>query len=456
MLKKQGEKLSVILDFLSVMIWHIIRYWTSLLIPIFYKRIQGKNVERLQVKGPVIIAMNHPNAFADPVVFTMACFPPRLNYMARGDAFKPGLITWLLEQIGIVPIFRIQDGGREGLKKNDEAYRRVNALLKKNAKVIIFAEGLCVQERRLRPLKKGVARMVFGAYEFLNNDKLLVVPVGVNYSKPDKFRSNVFYNVGEPIPVKEFIEDYRKNPARAQSAFLTHLEPRMKELITHINEPANDVAVYMLEQLCKKDWMKEQGLAHRNLDHQLTVQKQITARVNAASNLRNPALETFKEKGKIYFETLHRNGLRDWLINPKQNKWVNAPLLGIRVLLLMLGLPIYLVGLLGNLPQLFITDRVTRKLVKKPEFYASFAIGVGMVVFLAFYLVWFFTAYAFAETVFPAWITIVGFMLSGVFCLQYHPFLLKTIGIFKILKNRTLANKLAAMRQEVMNELNKF
>jgi 1-acyl-sn-glycerol-3-phosphate acyltransferase len=208
------------------------------------------------VKAPVIIAMNHPNAFMDPVAFTAVCFPPRLKYMARGDAFKPGPITWLLEQIGIVPIFRIQDGGREGLKKNDDAYRRVNAFLKRRAKVIIFAEGICIQERRLRPLKKGLARMVFGAYEHLGTDELLVVPVGVNYSWPSKFRSNIFYNVGEPIRIKDFIDDYHQNPARAQNALLAHLEPKMKELITHINDPANDEAVFMVEQLCKKDWVK--------------------------------------------------------------------------------------------------------------------------------------------------------------------------------------------------------
>src|SRR5688572_22249965 len=128
------------------MIWHITRYLVTFALPSFYKKIEARNVKQIQVKGPVIIAMNHPNAFMDPVCITWVSYPTRVHYMARGDAFKPGIASFLLGQLGIVPIFRMRDAGREGLQKNDESYRVVNSLLKKNAKIIIFAEGLCIQE----------------------------------------------------------------------------------------------------------------------------------------------------------------------------------------------------------------------------------------------------------------------------------------------------------------------
>lgn len=99
------------------MIWNTLRYLITFFLPAFYKRIQGKNLSELNVKGPVIIAMNHPNAFTDPIYIAYLSYPLRVSYLARGDAFKPGLVSYLLEKIGIVPIFRIQDGGKEGLKK---------------------------------------------------------------------------------------------------------------------------------------------------------------------------------------------------------------------------------------------------------------------------------------------------------------------------------------------------
>ncbi|MBK6521336.1 MAG: 1-acyl-sn-glycerol-3-phosphate acyltransferase [Sphingobacteriaceae bacterium] len=87
------------------MIWHITRYLVSFAIPSFYKKIEAKNIHRFQVKGPVIIAMNHPNAFMDPVCITWLSYPTRVRYMARGDAFKPGIANYLLSQLGVVPNF---------------------------------------------------------------------------------------------------------------------------------------------------------------------------------------------------------------------------------------------------------------------------------------------------------------------------------------------------------------
>ena len=186
-------------------LFHILRYLVTFIYPIFYKRIQTRNKHFLQKKEPAVVAMNHPNAFTDPVAIVFNIYPVKLHYLARGDAFKPGIVSKVLESLGIVPIFRIQDGGKEGLKKNEDAYRRVNHLLSKDKKMVVFAEGLCIQERRLRPLKKGVARMVFGAQEHLKEKPLCVIPVGVNYSKPDKLRSTIFYNVGEPISLEKYI-----------------------------------------------------------------------------------------------------------------------------------------------------------------------------------------------------------------------------------------------------------
>ena len=264
------------------MLWHFLRYIMAFAGPTFYKRIQAKNDHYLRnAKGPVILALNHPNAFTDPSVFVCVSYPVRTYYLARGDAFKPGLISVLLESIGILPIFRIQDGGKEGLKKNDESYKRANELLKrKNAKIMIYAEGLCIQERRLRPLKKGVARFTFGAQDFLGNEELIVIPVGLNYSNPNKFRSTLFYNFGEPIKVSDFKALYQENPPKAYTQFLQTLEPKMRALIMHINDKRFDPVVGHFEKLCKKDWLKEKGESFKNLEQDYNASKQIVELVN--------------------------------------------------------------------------------------------------------------------------------------------------------------------------------
>jgi 1-acyl-sn-glycerol-3-phosphate acyltransferase len=285
------------------MIWHLIRYWLTFFIPLFYKKIGISNGSRLAVNGPVIIAMNHPNAFADSIIISYVTFPIRLKYLARGDAFKPGLISFLLDIIGIIPIYRIQDGGKEGLHKNDSTYKKVNSLLKKNAKLIVFAEGICIQERRLKPLKKGVARMVFGAFEAIENDQLVVVPVGINYDNPSKFRSTVFYNVGEPLYVKDFFDSHQKNPTKTNKQFLEVLENNMKALITQTKDKKNDDVVLYIEALCKKDWLKKEKNKKGNLEPEFIVTKKITDLIFNILT-RSKLKSFFKISNKTKFELL--------------------------------------------------------------------------------------------------------------------------------------------------------
>ena len=53
----------------------------------------------------------------------------------------------------------------KNILKNDATYEKTYELLGKNDWIVIFPEGDCVQEKHLRPIKKGTARMAFGAME---------------------------------------------------------------------------------------------------------------------------------------------------------------------------------------------------------------------------------------------------------------------------------------------------
>ena len=456
MLKILCEKLVYFYAKVLCMIWQTLRYLITFFLPSFYKRIQAKNLKNVQVNGPVIIAMNHPNAFTDPIYFCYVYYPWKSFFLARGDAFKPGLISYLLEAMGVVPIFRMQDAGKEGLKKNDESYQRVNYLLRKGSKIIVFAEGLCVQERRLRPLKKGVARMVFGAYEALNSDKLVVVPIGVNYSKPHRFRSNVFYNVGEPIPVKDFIPEYTQNPAKTYNTFLQVLEPKMRALITHIEDRQNDELVYQVEELCKKDELMSQGLDYTNLEHDFRVLTRLTEKVNAAARTNPELIAELKPLSRSYFKELEQSKLKDWLINPKQNKNVTWPVFTVRLMLLVMGAPIYVGALVGNYFPFILAHMLTKKNIKNIEFYSSIAIGSGMFLFWINYILWFTVIYTFSPSVLWPFCMCFLFALSAWFSLYYHPFMKKTFGMARILKNKPLALKLGRDREKLLSLINKF
>lgn len=437
------------------MLWHILKYYMGFVIAVYYKRATVKNAKNLRVKGPVIIAVNHPNAFMDPIALTTLVYPPRLRYLARGDAFKKGIVTTLLESLGIIPIFRIQDGGKEGLKKNDETYQRVTQLLKKNKKIIIFAEGLCIQERRLRPLKKGVPRMILGAMESGELDNLIVVPMGINYTDPSQFRGTFFCNIGEPIKMVDYMASYKEAPAKTMNQFLADLAPRMKELIVHINHQRSEEVITHIEEIYRHKYYKQHHYHLNNLEHDFLFSTKVVDVINRAEELKPEAVKELHHQTSHYFDVLKKHKLKDWLINPAKQKSINYVMFSLRLLFIILTLPIYIRGLAASYIPYKLTDIITKKKVKVIEFKASFNMGIGALLFLCYYLLQFFITKALAPNPWWAVLVILISVLTSLFCLYVSPFRKKTWGILRLLKLKSsqpdLIKMLLVQRKKIIH-----
>jgi 1-acyl-sn-glycerol-3-phosphate acyltransferase len=404
------------------MIWHILRYLLSLSVPAFYRKIEIKHPERISSDIPTILSFNHPNAFTDPLGITFGIWPIRTWYMARGDVFKPGLTSLILENIGIVPIFRMRDGGKEGLLKNEESYQRVYRLLKKNKKVIVFSEGLCIQERRLRPIKKGVSRMIFSAMDILKNDKLTVIPVGLFYEKPSKFRSDWLFIIGEPIKLKSWYVEYLNEPTKTLYRFQQFLESEMKKLVIHVNNHQFDVMAEELENIYYPEFISKHKKSPSPFQRFLLTQK-----IAQALNNLNPDFPEVKECRKMisdFFKFCKKHKIRPWMADPffYKNLKVSHYLL-IFILLIFSPLKISL-NLLFFIPEK-ISLILTSKIVKSKEFYSSFLIGIGTFIFLFYFLgISFILSYFFSNERYPIFIPsfLLMLILSAFYFKTYTPY----------------------------------
>ena len=435
------------------MLWHLLKYYLCFVIVVFFKRNKISNIKSIQVKGPVILAMNHPNAFMDPVAFSALVYPPRVRYLARGDAFKKGIITWILESFGIIPIFRIQDGGKEGLLKNDETYTIVNRLLQNNKKIIIFAEGICIQERRLRALKKGVPRMIFGAMSEYDLKNLTVVPIGVNYSNPSQFRGTVFFNIGEPISVNDYMASYNQAPAKTMNVFLVDLAAKMKQLIVNINYRRSEKVIEHLEIILKPDFFKSKKLNEKNLEHDFLFSTEVVDVINKAEEIIPEKIVELTEKTSYYFSELKKYQLKDWLINPDKQKGINYFTVYLKIIFLIITIPIYIIGLLGNYIPYKLSYFITSKKVKIKEFKASFYMGIGAMFFLINYALLFFIP----KVLYSSWLGLLIVVISficGYICLYLSPIRKKTMGMIRVLslksKNEKKFNDLIHKRAEII------
>ena len=132
-----------------------------------------------------------------------------------------------------MPIFRIRDG-IENVKKNDEVFEKtVQVLHNCNNPLGLFAEGNHGDKRRLRPLVKGLFRIAFLAQEhFGDKPGVKIVPVGIDYGHYQHFRTTLFVNMGDPIEVSQFYDDYAENPVTAIN--------RLKDAFASCPEQADD------------------------------------------------------------------------------------------------------------------------------------------------------------------------------------------------------------------------
>ncbi len=116
----------------------------------------------------------------------------------------------------MIPIYRIRDGF-SSLQKNDELMDKIQSLLQSGESVIIFSEGSHAEEDFLRPLKKGMARMIHNILSKNSNENYpLIIPVGIHYRSKFDIPTDVCVSFGKAIdPSNYFIAD--ENPQKFYS-----------------------------------------------------------------------------------------------------------------------------------------------------------------------------------------------------------------------------------------------
>lgn len=116
---------------------------------------------------------------------------------------------------------------------SSRTFELVFAHLNKGKALGIFPEGGLHDRPTLLPLKPGVAIMALGAVAESDdpNQTVSIVPVGLNYFHPNRFRSRVVIEYGKPIVVtKADGETYEKDNRETVNKLLDLITLRLKEV----------------------------------------------------------------------------------------------------------------------------------------------------------------------------------------------------------------------------------
>ncbi|MGQ0827295.1 MAG: 1-acyl-sn-glycerol-3-phosphate acyltransferase [Bacteroidota bacterium] len=422
---------------------------------VFYK-FSYRGLEKIPYGKPLVFAPNHVNAFIDPVVVGMVA-RQKVRFFARGDVFKRGLAKWVLDQMNISPMYRIQEGYAE-LKKNDKTFEECRRLLAANKAILLFPEAICIQERRLRPLKKGLARIIFQTEETFDFKKdVLVVPVGLNYSNAKQFRSKLFIDFGDPVSVKEYEERYKQDKVRTINDFTKIFEQKLSEHLIIIKDPKNDELVAGIEEIYLQQWMADKKQNGKKLEQHYEASKEIADMVNKLDEKNPEVTLLLKEKITSYIEKLKAGKLRDHLLRPENIDKMNIGMFLWEYMIIYFGMPIYTLCLLFNYPPFYIAKKLSDKKIKNVEFYASVYSNTAMIIWMLLYG----TALLLIALLFHNWWLVLAyailFPLSGRFCLRFYPKMKKIFGRWRLLrmvrKERSTVEELVNAREEIINNL---
>lgn len=218
------------------MLYQIVRPLVGFFLKMYFRRIKLTGLEHIDESKPTLLCGNHTNAFLEGIIVAAQYPNNQLFFLARADVFKHPLAAKILKKLHIIPIYRIRDGFNS-LDRNKDTFNKVIALLKEGKHVIIFSEGDCVAEKRLRTLKKGSARMAFQAVEEGLED-LQILPVGINYTGFGKEGEDALVHFAAPFAAKDFYPKSENEKNSAINAFNDRLIEGLTEGV--INYPVED------------------------------------------------------------------------------------------------------------------------------------------------------------------------------------------------------------------------
>ena len=168
----------------------------------YFKKIKVYGKEKLPKEGGIILSPNHQNGVIDPFIVGVD-YGDEITSLTRADIFG-GLLHKAFTAMKMIPVYRIRDG-YNNLKNNDSIFNVCYNLLGKGKPIQIFSEGRQHKNYYLMPISKGSSRMAITAQKMFPEQKIYIIPIGINYSNRRNPRAFIHLVYGDPIKIKDFV-----------------------------------------------------------------------------------------------------------------------------------------------------------------------------------------------------------------------------------------------------------
>lgn len=413
----------------------------------FYFRSFSTSNGPKKINDKTIYVSNHPSAFMDPLVIG-TLNKPSVYFMTMASVFKGKFLMNLLMNFQMLPIFRAVDG-KKALANNNWVFKKCIKLLSKNKNLLIFGESITDEQfiRRVKPLKKGPFRIGFDSMVALDwRDDIKIQVIGLNYSSPNYFRSDIFMNYGEVFLLKDYKEQYLAHPEKALNTLRKEVQLALQNKVVHIERLEYYDLFEKLLMISFKGLNVESYNSQLSLEERYSFSKKFADKFNDFVYKDN-GLDKLSYLTNSYYDLLKENSVKDIDVYESINNYDNK--LWVLILELIISLPLFLVGFILNFIPYFITKRLVENIFKRPVFWNAVKVLIGGLFIFLFQLpILIFLHQYFLDNLILTFIVGLLFPVTGVFSYQFVRFYKRLCSKYNFQKSANKDN-IIKLRQEL-------
>ncbi len=350
--------------------YRLLRAFLRLLTRVFYRQIEVVGLEHVPPTGPLIFAGNHPNSLHDPMLI-IARSERIVAFAAKDTLFESRFLRFFLHNLGAVPVARRADHG-DGAD-NSKSFDALFAILGEGRAMGIFPEGLSHDAAQLSKLKTGAARIALGLAEKRRDLTVRIVPSGLVYVHPKRFRSRVLLQFGPPITVDEArIAAFTADPREASRALTADLDVALRALTVNAEDWET---VRVLDGVRRLYQPKVVTLEQR---------AELTRRFNAVyPTIRDePVVKAIYARVEAWLDRLRSAGLSERDLDQGVGKlWASWHVVR-HLALMFLWIPLAIPGLVVFLPMILSTRILGPRVSPRRDVIATTKLVLGMMLML--------------------------------------------------------------------------
>ena len=434
--------------------YYIFYLYVKLMHWLFYRKIVVEGKENIPKDEPVIFAPNHQNAVMDPLAVIQTS-GRQVVFLARADIFKSKILARLFSWLKILPVYRIRDGA-DSLKNNSAIFSSAIRVMEHKLPIGLFPEAAHSNKRHLLSFKKGVPRIAFQAEEE-NNFQLdvKILPIGIYYSRYNKFRSILHIRYGKPLAVADFIDEYKENQNKGMNSLRDAMKKATEPLVINITnlefyDMYESLRTIYFKKVAKRLKFKELNQSNKFIADKMTVKQ-----LNRFGQKHPEELNNLRDKVEQLYHLAKKFSLSyQSIAKPKLNLFR----LVWNSFLLILFFPLFVYGLINNFIPYIIPKILVRRF-KDLQFHSSVKFISGLVLFPLFYLLQTLIVNSYAENGYWALLYLISLPITGLIAQFYHEWFSltrKDILLYKLKKtNHKNFRNIKDLYNEIMSYLDK-